>query len=343
MRKKSFNLIPAPPGASADLPIGRHSPWLAPLAGYSDLPFRLLCREFGAAVCETEMISAKGLFYASSASAALLSTCATDQPLVVQLFGGEPESLKEGVSLLRKSGYLNIDFNMGCPVRKVYRQKAGAWLLGETKTALEIARTMHEAATCGTEHKKARLGFKLRLGTSPGHSPLPDLALRLEDAGASWITLHPRYASQGYSGEADWESTARLAERLDIPLIASGDLLSAEAGLGCLDLTGADGLMYARGAMQNPAIFKDHFILLSGGSFSSQEKCDIIKILLRHAWYSKNFGEGRRAFAKLRSIVPRYVRIFRGSQALRARLANCVDWDSLENLIKETASMEEQP
>lgn len=342
MHKKIFILEPAPEGSDAMPPIGGDKPWLAPLAGYSDLPFRLLCREFGASVCETEMISAKGLFYAGSATGALLTTCSADQPLVVQLFGGEAASLKEAVRLLRKQGYLNLDFNMGCPVRKVYRQKAGAWLLGETKMALELACAMLQEAHCDSEQKKARIGFKLRLGTNPGQSPLPDLALRLEDAGAAWLTLHPRYASQAYSGQADWESLSRLAERLTIPLIASGDLLTAEDGLKCLEHTGANGLMYARGAMRNPAIFRDHLELFAGGIRLAQKKDNVIKLLLRHAFYAKNFGEERRAFAKLRSIVPRYVRVFRGSQELRSRLALCADWDSLENLIKEAAPMEEQ-
>ncbi len=325
-----------------NLPIGRESPWLAPLAGYSDLPFRLLCREQGASVCVTEMFSAKGLFYKGSATAELLASCPEDQPLVVQLFGGEKKSIVLAVRTLKEHGYRNLDFNMGCPVKKVLRQKAGAWLLGETAAALELARAILKEARTDSAFNPVRVGFKLRLGLKPGDSPLPDLALRLEDAGASWITLHPRYASQGYSGFADWEKLMRLKEKLSIPLIASGDLLDAKAGLACLDQTGANGLMYARGALRNPAIFRDHLSLCQGRDLGESGRESIIPLLLRHLHFAKNFGATHKSFTKLRSIVPRYVRLFRGSQELRNRLSACSDWEKLESLIKETANMETQ-
>lgn len=207
--------------------------------------------------------------------------------------------------------------------------------MGETEKALKLAKTIISAATEDYDMERATVGFKLRLGIQPGESPLPDLALRLEDAGASWLTLHPRWASQGYSGKADWDWLGRLAENLTIPLLASGDLLSAQSGLDCLRKTGASGLMYARGAMQDPMIFRDHLELCAGRKPEARKREDIIPILLRHLWFARHFGEGRRAFTKLRSLVPRYVRVFRGSQDLRSRLSLCADWDSLEKLIME--------
>lgn len=333
--------IPYYSGGSS-LPIGKDSPWLAPLAGYSDLPFRMLCRGLGAAVCETEMVSAKGLYFEAAATADLLTGCPQDQPLIVQLFGGEKEPLRASVRVLKAHGYINFDFNMGCPVRKVFRQKAGAWLLGEPETALELAKAILKETGRDDGPLKCRAGFKLRLGVSPDSSPLPDLALRLEEAGAAWISLHPRYASQGYSGRADWEKLARLAERLSIPLIASGDLTDARAGLRCLDLTGAAGVMYARGALRNPAVFRDHKLLLAGGEPPEPSARDTAAVLLLHLGCAKAHGGDSRAFRKLRSIVPRYLRLFRGSQELRKKLASCKDWDGLENLIRGAIDMGEK-
>lgn len=204
-------------------------------------PFRLLCREYGAAVCVTEMVSAKGLVYESPGTNELLMTLPEDQPLVVQLFGAEAFFLGRAVELLRQSGFGWFDLNMGCSVSKVLRQSAGAAMLGDTENVLVVARAMIEAAGSG------RVGFKLRLGLDDARPVLPDLALRLEDAGAGWLTLHPRTARQGFGGAAQWEAIAMLAQRLTIPLLASGDLFSAEDGVNCLKSTGASGVMYARG------------------------------------------------------------------------------------------------
>lgn len=339
--KRNFILPQAPAGQKNAPVFSASNPWLAPLAGYSDLPFRLLCREQGAAVCETEMVSAKGLFYEASATSAFLASCPEDQPLVVQLFGGDEKCVGEAVRLLRAASWLNLDFNMGCPVRKVFKQKAGAWLLGEPETALKIALTIMKEANADSDLQKARVGFKLRIGVQPGKSPLPDLAMRLEDAGANWLTLHPRWASQGYSGQADWEWIYRLVKRVSIPVMASGDLLTADAGLRCLKETGASSVMYARGALNNPAIFQDHLALCAGRNRPERKKANIVSLLLRHVFFAKNFGEGRRAFNKLRSLVPRYVRVFRGSLELRRQLSLCPDWDSLEALIRENSNQGE--
>ena len=159
--------LPTCPSNPDTLPIGPQYPWLAPLAGYSDLPFRLLCREYGAAVCVTEMVSAKGLVYESPGTNELLMTLPEDQPLVVQLFGAEAYFLGRAVELLRQAGYGWFDLNMGCSVSKVLRQGAGAAMLGDTENILVVARAMIEAAGRG------RVGFKLRLGLDDARPVLP--------------------------------------------------------------------------------------------------------------------------------------------------------------------------
>ena len=319
--------LPTCPSNPDTLPIGPQHPWLAPLAGYSDLPFRLLCREYGAAVCVTEMVSAKGLVYESPGTNELLMTLPEDQPLVVQLFGAEAPFLGRAVELLRQAGFGWFDLNMGCSVSKVLRQGAGAAMLGDTDNILVVARAMLEAAGRG------RVGFKLRLGLDDTRPVLPDLALRLEDAGAGWITLHPRTARQGFGGTAQWEAIASLAGRLSIPLLASGDLFTAADGMACLNSTGASGLMYARGAMHNPAIFADHAALLAGRPVEQADGPRLKNMISRHLQLARAHCPGKAALWKMRSVVPRYVRTLPGARALRQELCHCNDWEELDRLL----------
>ncbi len=348
----------------ATLPIAPDKPWLAPLAGYSDLPFRLLCREQGAAVAVTEMVSAKGLFYNSKASMALLATypdfrtatarergtdswcfplesvlggdnlSVPDAPLVVQLFGAEADYLGRAVAFLREQGYGWFDCNMGCSVPKVVKSGAGAALLKDQPNALKVAKAMLDEAGPG------RVGFKIRLGWELGSESYLSLALALEELGAGWITLHPRAARQGFSGRADWQSLARLKKMLKIPLMASGDLMSAEAGKACLDQTGVDGLMFARGAMQDPGIFRKLLALLADAE-ADEETGAVKAMILRHAFLARNFTPAidsglasRTALLKMRTFVPRYVRNFSGVRELRLKLTQLSSWQELEDLLQ---------
>lgn len=391
--RKPFVLPPCPDPGQTFLPLAPDAPWLAPLAGYSDLPFRLLCREYGAAVCETEMISAKGLAYRSPGTGELLASLPADQPLVVQLFGADAALMGAAVSRLRALGYRWFDCNMGCSVPKVMRQGAGAALLGDSVAALAVARAMVAAARAdepcplsppvaatptlpdGTGagiSGVAGVGFKLRLGLDTARPALPDLALRLEDLGAAWLTVHPRTARQGFGGHADWDCLARLRGRLSIPLIASGDLFSAEDGLRCLAATGVNAVMYARGAMHDPAIFTAHRALMadsaagiaasrtdvpgavpscaaasgtaaSGTAASGTALADapvsghaaLRAMIERHVALARAHGGDGAALFKMRSVVPRYVRALPGSRALRQRLCRCTHWQELEALLDE--------
>lgn len=310
------------------LPMGAQHPWLAPMAGYTDLPFRLLCRSYGAAVCVTEMVSAKGLVYGSPGTGELLRTLPEDQPLVVQLFGREASFLAQAVRLLRQAGYGWFDFNVGCSVHKVLRQGAGAALLGDRETLLAAVSAMLKVAGPG------RLGVKLRLGLDAAHPVLPDLALRLEERGVGWLTLHPRTARDGFGGRAQWEMLARTASRLTIPLLASGDLFTADDGLRCLRETGATGLMYARGALHDPAIFAKHTAWLCGDRPSASDAASVKGMIQRHVSLIRAYGRTESALWQLRSVIPRYVRCLPGARALRQALCRCTDWATLEEILE---------
>lgn len=310
--------------------IGPDKPWLAPMAGYSDLPFRLLCAGQGAAVCETEMISAKGLCYGSAGTDALLENASPEAPLIVQLFGSGPEEMATAVKMLRNKGWLWFDCNMGCPAKKVIRQGSGSALLKDPAKALQIAQAMIKAlkeSSC--DQQKPKIGFKLRAGFEMQQKVAPDLALRLQDAGADWITLHPRYGREGYTGSACWDEIAALKSLLDIPVIASGDLFTAEQGLACLKYTNADAVMYARGALRDPAIFGKHILLLQNGEYPVYTRSDLRNLIERHIILTRDWSGLAKAFYKIRSIIPRYVRHFPGVGELRNSLCHCTSWDAL--------------
>ncbi len=317
------------PSQPDTLPLGRDKPWLAPLAGYTDLPFRALCREYGASLCVTEMVSAKGLEYGSRETWAVLATDLKDTPLLVQLFGAEAGILGRAVAVLRDMGFVWFDLNMGCSVPKVARQGAGSAMLKDPDNALACAKAMIAAA--GEGH----VTFKLRLGIGEDSQNWLDVALRLQDAGAGLITLHPRTARQGFGGAARWEEIARAVEQLSIPVVASGDLLSAEAGLRCLDETGAAGLMYARGALTNPAIFADHLALATDRPLPDWTRTDLKAMIRRHMELITLHGSEENALFRLRSIVPRYVRTFPGIRRLRQQLCHCRSFAELDGILAE--------
>lgn len=347
-----------------ELPIRPNAPWLAPLAGWSDLSFRLLCREQGAAVCCTEMVSAKGLIYGGRNTESLLATTpeagevledgnlVCDTPLVVQLFGAEAEAMAQAVQALLRRGFCWFDVNMGCSVPKVTKTGSGAAMLRDVDNALRVAEAVIRAAGPG------RVGFKLRLGWDAEHEVYGELAARLADMGAGWVTLHPRHAVQGFSGTPRVSALAELVERLDIPVLASGDLFTAADGLRVLRKTGVASVMYARGALRDPAIFARHKALFSSldlpphtalspqdKKLAAQDACDVLErlpvdrerlagIIRRHALLARRYAP-REALLKMRTVVPRYVKGWEGARALRQELVACRDWHTLDAVLEK--------
>ncbi|MBQ9537411.1 MAG: tRNA-dihydrouridine synthase family protein [Desulfovibrionaceae bacterium] len=307
------------------LPFTKDAPWLAPMAGYSDLAFRLLARSYGAACCCTEMISAKGLIYQSKGTWPLLKTTPSDTPLIVQLFGAEPEFLAASVSLLREKGYSYFDLNVGCSVPKVMRQNAGAALLSNPQVLLDCASAMIKSAEPG------HVGFKLRLGLDAQH-PCPDIALSLEDLGAGWITLHPRYAKQYFKGTADLTKLTSLAKRIRIPLVASGDLFTAEQGVQCLSITNCNTVMYARGALRNPQIFQEHKALLNATPLPEK---NLRELLCQYLHFVELAYPDRDQTKRMRGILAALVHGEPRAKEIRRALCQVEEWSKLYTLIDQ--------
>ncbi len=317
------------------LPLQAHQPWLAPLAGYSDLTFRLLCREHGARIACTEMVSAKGLVYKSNGTQDLLATTAEDSDtsqgnfLVVQLFGNEVPFMQQALEELLQQGFCYFDLNMGCSVPKVNKTGCGSAMLKDVTASLKVAEAMIAMA------EKKCMGFKIRLGWTDDSHVWQDLALGLQELGAGWITLHPRTAKQGFSGEAAWEYLAKLKQMLSLPIIASGDLFTPEDGVRCLQETGVDTVMYARGAMQNPCIFEEHNALYLHGTHTPVQAQKLYTLILRHMELAQAYSSERVALLKMRTFVPRYVHHFPGVKRLRQEMAQCANFEELKLLLEQ--------
>jgi len=323
----------APSASQKTPPIRPDAPWLAPMAGFTDLPFRLLCRERGCACAVTEMVSAKGLCYDSKGTTELLATTPEDSPTVVQLFGSEPDCVKMAMDMLLERGVSYFDLNAGCPAPKVSKTGAGAALLKKPELLAKLTGIMAERAG---QTGPGRVGVKIRLGFTPQTPVHLDLAKRLADAGAAWLTLHPRYASQGYSGRADLAALAAFKKACAIPVIASGDLFSAADAARCIETTGVDGVMFARGALNDPGVFNRFKALIKGDAEGAQPPSgpEIAAVIRRHAELARTYGSGRRSLLKMRTAGPRYLRDAPGSRLLRVRLCRCNSWEELEEIAR---------
>lgn len=318
------------------LPFTPDDPWLAPLAGFSDLPFRLLCHEQGCRVAVTEMVSAKGLIYHSPGTQELLQTCPQDSPLIVQLFGSEEPFLVQAIERLREAGYRYFDLNCGCPVRKVIKTGSGAALLKEPEHLLKLAKSMIGAT------EKGCMGFKIRLGWYVGQPVYLPLAEKLEELGAGWLTMHPRFGAQGFTGHADWSQLAILKKNVDLPIIASGDLFQAEDALQCIEQTGVDSIMFARGAMNDPTIFERYLQLRRGQSPESKTYSRMIKLVQRLCELYTEHGMDRLGLLKMRTLVPKFLKGLPGARTFRREIVFCKTWDEVFTVMQANESEMEE-
>src|SRR5512133_672887 len=230
---------------------------LAPMAGVSVQAFRRQGRRYGAGLVCSEMVSCAGLEHRNERTLGYLRVARDEHPLAIQIFGSEPTVMAEAARMVVAAGADLVDINFGCPVRKVTKTGAGATLLDDPDRACAIVEGLASAAD-------VPVSVKMRRGLENGSRACLEIGPRLVDAGAATLTLHPRSARQMYTGEADHSVTAELVERVDVPVIASGDVTSREKALAVLEQTGAAAVMVARGAQGNPWALRE---IAEGESF----------------------------------------------------------------------------
>ncbi|MCX4341002.1 MAG: tRNA dihydrouridine synthase DusB [Lachnospiraceae bacterium] len=250
---------------------------LAPMAGVTDLPFRLLCSEQGAGMSGMEMVSAKAILYGNKNTEGLLAIHPQEGPVSLQLFGSDPKIVSEMAARIEKRPFAVLDLNMGCPVPKIVGNGEGSALMREPKLAGEII-----AATVKAISKPVTV--KIRKGFDEAHVNAVEIAKIAEDAGAAAVAVHGRTREQFYSGQADWEIIARVKEAVSIPVIGNGDVTDGESARRMLSETGCDGVMIGRAARGNPWLFAEIAAFLEDGRTlpapSLEEKKEM---MLRHA------------------------------------------------------------
>ena len=250
---------------------------LAPMAGVSDLPFRLLCHELGAGLVCMEMVSAKAIFYGNKNTERLLDIHPKERPVSLQLFGSDPVIVSEMAKKIEERPFSILDFNMGCPVPKVVNNGEGSALLKNPRLAAQILEGLVKAV------QKPVTG-KIRMGFDKEHINAVEMAKIAEACGVAAIAVHARTREQYYSGKADWEIIRAVKEAVSIPVIGNGDVDSPAAAEQMLLETGCDGVMIGRGAQGNPWIFREVSQYLETGAIPRKpDNAEKRELILRHA------------------------------------------------------------
>lgn len=257
--------------------------FLAPLAGVSNLPFRLINKQFGCALVYTEMISAQGLLRRGRKTLELLKSDDREKPVAYQIFGSDPQVMAEAAVICQELGADIVDINMGCPVKKVLKNGAGCALLDYPEKIRDILKSVRSAI-------KIPLTIKMRLGMESNNQTYLDVGKIAQDEGVDAVCLHPRTKNQAFKGDVDLNSLKKLKERLSIPVIGSGNLFNAGDALNMIEATNCDAVMIARGALGNPFIFKE-LIGHAGGDFINVpvQSLELKETILKHIEYFLEF------------------------------------------------------
>ena len=303
---------------------------LAPMAGVSDLPFRRLNRKFGAELAFVEMINCRSISFKSRRTQSMLSSDPQDKPLGIQLLGCEEKFILKALDVLNSYKFDLLDFNAACPAKKVVRRKEGAGLLKEPKKLKKLLKLV-------VKNSPVPVTVKIRTGWDKECVNAKEVALYSQDAGVSGVFIHGRTKIQGYSGAVDYGSITKVKKALAIPVIASGDILSAQLAQKMFSETGCDGLVIARGSFGNPWIFQEiKEFLRTGKIIPKPAKETVIKIMLEHLAASIDFYGERNGVVIFRKFFGWYTRGFRRIRPLREKSSRARTRLEMEGIIKRS-------
>ena len=298
---------------------------LAPMAGITNLPVRLLARQHGASLCFTEMVSTEGLVRNGKKTLELLQSSRDDRPLGVQVFGHDPQQVAEGVRAVEEYGDL-IDINMGCPVKKVVNSGAGSALLRKPEKVKDMVRAARRAT-------KLPLTIKIRTGWDVSEHTFLEIARIAEDEGCDAITLHPRNRMEMFDGKADWDRISELKDSTGLPVIGSGDLFSACDIKDMFERTGCDGAMVARGVLGNPWIFSEASALLEGREHETPSPRERLATALRHMEMLISLLGENAALRELRKHLAWYTKGLPGAAQVRDAINRTEKREDLEEIL----------
>ena len=302
---------------------------LAPMAGVTDLPYRVLCREQGCGLVCMEMVSAKAVLYNNRNTKELLQVDERERPVSLQLFGSDPHILSDIAARLEEGPYDIFDINMGCPVPKIVKNGEGSALMKDPALVEEILTAMVRAV-------KKPVTVKIRKGFDDSSVNAVEIAKIAESCGVAAVAVHGRTREQFYSGKADWDIIRRVKEAVRIPVIGNGDVFTAEDAKRLVDTTGCDGIMVARGAKGNPWIFREITEYLDTGRKPERPSVEELKeMILRHGRMMLKFKGELAGMREMRKHVSWYTAGYPNSAALRNDINMVSSMEELEALIKE--------
>ncbi|XCN71672.1 MAG: tRNA dihydrouridine synthase DusB [Candidatus Electrothrix aestuarii] len=293
---------------------------LAPLAGYTDLAFRLLCREMGAGLVVSEMISCHGLIYGQKKTLSMLQTVPEERPWAIQLFGNEPELMGQAAALISQRPVDIIDINMGCPVRKVIKKGSGAALMKEEN--LQTAEGIIRAVVA---HTHCPVTVKFRSGWTNEKIIATDFAQMAEAAGAAAVTLHARTWAQQFGGKADRQVITAVKKAVNIPVIGNGDILCYEDGLEMMQETGCDGVMIGRGALGNPWVFRPEGM---PAPLSAR-----LPVILRYLELAEKYLNIESLLFRIKNHTCRYLSGVHKAAEIRKRIIACYSLDEIREIL----------
>ena len=299
---------------------------LGPMAGVTDLPFRLLCKEQGAGLLCMEMVSAKGIYYHNKNTEQLLAIDEREHPVSLQLFGSDPEIMSEMAKKIEERPFDILDINMGCPVPKVVNNGDGSALMKNPVLAGKIIEKTARAI-------KKPVTVKIRKGFDDAHINAVEMAKVAEASGAAAIAVHGRTREQYYSGRADWDIIRQVKEVVKIPVIGNGDILTPEDAIRMEEQTGCDGFMIARGAQGNPWIFAQILHYFKTGEHLPKPTAEeMVQMMLRHAKMQLAFKGDYTGIREIRKHAAWYTAGYPNAARLRSAINEVESYEQLEEL-----------
>ena len=302
--------------------------FLAPMAGVTDLPFRLLCREMGTGLVCSEMVSAKAIYYKNKNTESLLEIHEKERPVSLQLFGSDPELMAEMAKRIEERPFSILDINMGCPVPKVVNNGEGSALM---KNPVLVGKII--SAVAGAVKKPVTV--KIRKGFDEEHVNAAEIARIAQESGAAAVAVHGRTREQYYAGSADWDIIRRVKEALTRPVIGNGDVTGPESAERMLRETGCDAVLIGRAARGNPWIFRELAEYDRTGTIPQRPTQEEIRnMMLRHARMQLEFKGEYLGIREMRKHVAWYVKGMKGAAKFRAQINQVESYEELEELLK---------